>query len=143
MGRNILGRAIALSMLAAALAAAGPAAAGRATSGVAVPPICKEKETAAAWRCDRSVALTAESFRGRAATSAILLLGMPERTRALSSGARVLVWDRSDITLEGDRSIRREECQLQMAVTRSGIVTDALLTSDTRSCTKRLGLRRQ
>jgi len=141
MRRNIVGGLAAALTLWATLAAAEPAAAGSAASSTAPEfAICKKSGSSVGWRCGRRAPRAADSFKGRDAAVAIRVLGAPERTRALSGGAAVLVWDRSGIALaEGGRVVRREECQLQMAIARSGIVADTLFTSGSESCAKRFG----
>jgi hypothetical protein len=141
-------RPIILGGLAAALSLStifsldGPAAAASAViSTMPESAICKEASPPVGLRCKPPVARTTESFKGRDVAEAIGAFGTPERMRDLSSGARVLVWDRSGIAIaEGGRVVKQDECHLQMAVVRSGIVADALLTSESRSCARRFGL---
>jgi hypothetical protein len=103
--------------------------------------ICKDGSLRSGSRCKPAISHTTESFKGHDAAEAIRALGVPERTRNLSSGARVLVWDRSAIArTEDGRVVRNDECQLQMAVVRSGMVADVLLISEAQSCAKRFGL---
>jgi hypothetical protein len=138
----ILGGLAAAISLSTTFSLGGPAAAAGAAIGI-VPnsAICRESGPPVGLRCKPPVARTTESFKGRDVAEAIGALGAPERMRDLSSGARVLVWDRSGIaTAEGGRVVRQDECLLQMAVVRSGIVADALLTSESRSCARRFGL---
>jgi hypothetical protein len=132
-------------LLGAAATPSGPATAGR-TETRAMPEAakCRDARPAPGVRCEPPAGLALDAFRGQAEALAIRGFGAPERTRRLPNGARVLVWDRSAIEVaEGGRVIRREECQLLMAVTRGGIVSDAVLTSDAASCSRRFAARRQ
>jgi hypothetical protein len=123
----------------------GPAMAGRAEAR-AVPEIakCRDARPAPGARCGPAAGLQLDAFRGQPEAAAIRGFGPPERMRWLPGGARVLVWDRSAIAAtDGGRVIRREECQLLMAVTGRGIVSDAVLSSDAESCARRFAARRQ
>jgi hypothetical protein len=142
MRRFILNRAITALTLCAALASAGPTLAGGVASSTAPESTtCKWSGPPVGRRCESPAPRTAEAFKGQEAAAAIQLLGTPERVRSLSGGAQVLVWDRSGIALiDRGRVAKREDCQLQMAVTKSGRVTDTLLTADAGSCSKRFGL---
>jgi len=139
-------RAVVLALLVGAAATpSSPAIAGR-TEARAMPEIakCRDARSAPGVRCGPVAGPALDAFRGQAAAAAIRGFGAPERTRWLPNGARVLVWDRSAIEIaEGGRVIRREECQLLMAVTGGGIVSDAVLTSDAASCSRRFAARRQ
>jgi hypothetical protein len=129
----------------AAASMPGPALAGRSQSRAMLGvTVCKEARSHDGAGCGPAAELVLDEFRGRAAAAAIRGLGAPERTRLLPGGARVLVWDRSAIEMaEGGRVIRREECQLLMAVDKNGIVSDATFNADAGSCSKRFIVRRQ
>jgi hypothetical protein len=135
--------ALAAVTLWSALADAPSASAADTAKGAAPKfMICQGSGSPTDWRCEQLAPRSAETFKGSDRTSAIRILGAPERTRSLSGGVQVLVWDRSLVALsEGGRIVKREECELQMVVARSGIVADALITSDSQSCAKRFGLR--
>jgi hypothetical protein len=145
MSRSSYGAALAALTLGAAVMGSDPAFAGR-SAARSMPEIaaCEDVRSVPGTGCRSAAELVLDEFRGGTAAGAVRALGAPERTRPHSGGFRVLVWDRSGIEMaEGGRVIRREECQLLMAVTRSGIVSDAVLTSDSRSCSRRFLVRKQ